>query len=80
MAGRTIEFPIELASGGWIEGNGPDDCAVYGAKGEPLGKVIPQGDWPVLSVGANALQFSCEPGNGPPPRGRIVTITNGEEL
>lgn len=80
VAGRTIEFPIELASGGWIEGNSPEDCAVYGSKGEPLGKVIPRGDWPVLSVGANAMQFSCEPGNGLQPRARIVTIAKGEEL
>jgi len=80
VEGKTIEFPVELAPGSWIEANGPDDCAVYGAKGEPLGKVTPRGSWPLLPAGVTPLQFSCEPGNGPAPRARVTVFSHGEEL
>jgi hypothetical protein len=80
VAGKTIEFPVKLAAGSWIEANGPEDCKVYGAKGESLGQVTPSGDWPVLGAGANDFQFSCEPGEGAQPRARVVTIASGAEL
>ncbi|MEO6181871.1 MAG: hypothetical protein ABIP71_01940, partial [Verrucomicrobiota bacterium] len=80
IKGKTIEFPVELASGSWIECNGADDCAVYGAKGEPLGKVTPRGDWPVLSSGSTPLQFSCDPSDGPKARARVTVFNSGEEL
>jgi len=80
VGGKTIEFPVELAPGSWIEGNNPDDCAVYGAKGEPLGKVTPRGDWPVLPGGSNPFQFSCESGDEPKPRARVTVFCAGAEL
>lgn len=80
VAGKTIEFPVKLAAGSWIEVNGPDDCEVYGSKGEPLGKVTPTGDWPMLGAGANELHFTCAPGEGAQPRVRVVTMAHGEEL
>jgi hypothetical protein len=80
MAGKTIEFPVGLESGSWIEGNSPDDCAAYGPKGEPLGKVSPRGDWPVLGSGVTALQFSCESGSAPKPRARVTVFAQGEPL
>jgi len=78
--GKTVEFPVELASGSWIEGNGPDDCTVYGPKGEPLGKVSPRGDWPVLRSGVTPLKFSCEPSADPKPRARLTVFAHGETL
>jgi hypothetical protein len=80
VGGVTIEFPIELASGSWIEGSGPADCAAYGAKGEPLGKVTPRGDWPTLPTGVAPLRFSCEVSAGPTPRARITVFSHGDEL
>ena len=80
LAGNTVEFRVELASGSWIEGNGPDDCAVYGYKGEPLGKVSPRGDWPKLRAGVTPLNFSCEAGGGPLPRARVTVFADGEAL
>ena len=80
VGGSTIEFPIELASGSWLECNGPSDCAAYGAKGEPLGKVTPRGDWPTLPAEVVPLQFSCEPGDGAKPRARITVFCQGDEL
>ena len=80
VGGSTIEFPIELASGSWIECNGPADCAAYGAKGEPLGKVTPRGDWPTLPAGVAPLQFSCEPNDAAQPRARVTVFSHGDEL
>lgn len=80
IAGKTIQFPVKLASGSWIECNDPEDCHAYGSKGEPLGRVTPTGAWPMLGAGANHLQFTCEPGAGVQPRAHVVTIAGGEEL
>ena len=80
VGGSTIEFPIELASGSWIECNGPADCAAYGAKGELLGKVTPRGDWPMLPAGVAPLQFSCEPNDAATPRARVTVFSQGDEL
>ena len=80
LGGKTVEFPIELASGSWIECNGPSDCVAYGAKGEPLGKVTPRGDWPTLPAGIAPLQFSCDPATSPNPRAHVTVFTQGEEL
>jgi hypothetical protein len=80
VAGAPIEFPIELASGSWLECNGPSDCAAYGSKGEPLGKVTPRGDWPTLPAGITPLQFICEPGDAPKPRARVTVFSQGDEL
>jgi hypothetical protein len=80
VAGATIEFPIELASGSWLECNGPADCTAYGSKGEPLGKVTPRGDWPTLPAGITPLQFTCEPGDAAKPRARVTVFSHGDEL
>jgi hypothetical protein len=80
VAGNTIEFPVELTSGSWLECNGPDDCAVYGPKGEPLGKVTPRGDWPFLGAGAGGMQFACEPNDASQSRARVTVFSLGAEL
>ncbi|HSA12151.1 MAG TPA: hypothetical protein P5205_17450 [Candidatus Paceibacterota bacterium] len=79
VGGHSVEFPIELASGSWIECNGPDDCATYAARGEPLGKVIPRGDWPTLPAGVAGVKFSCVAVEAPAPRARVtVSVTERE--
>ena len=80
VAGMTLEFPVELASGSWIEGNGPDDCVAYGLKGELLQQVTPRGDWPTLPGGASPLEFTCEAAEGSPPRARVTVFAHGEGL
>lgn len=80
VGGQVIEFPVELTSGGWLEGAGPGDCAAYGARGEPLGKVTPRGDWPRLPAGATAMQFTCEPSEPAAPRARITVFSQGADL
>jgi len=80
LGAATLEFPVELASGSWIEANGPDDCAAYGARGEPLGKVVPRGDWPMLQTGIAPVRFSCEPVGAANSRARVTLFSRGEEL
>ena len=80
VGGQAVEFPIELASGGWLEGTGPDDCAAYGARGEPLGKVTPRGKWPRLPAGVVAMQFACESAASPAPRARLTVFCQGADL
>jgi len=77
--GNTIEFPVELPSGSWLEGNGPDDCWAYGPKGESLGQVTPRGEWPTLAAGTNHLECATSGGDSP-PRLRVVTFAQGEAL
>jgi len=76
----TLEFPVELKSGSWLEANGPDDCKVYDSRGEPIGSVTPRGRWPMLQPGPNGLSFACEPGDGPTPRAELTVFCLGEEL
>jgi hypothetical protein len=71
LGAATLEFPVELASGSWIEANGPDDCAAYGPRGEPL-------DWPMLPAGVTPLQFSCEPNTAAQPRARVTVFSRAE--
>lgn len=80
VAGHTIEFPVKLGAGCWIEANGPEECTVYGTKGESLGIVTPRGDWPTLNAGENVLRFSGQPEGAVQPRARVVTVVNGEVL
>ena len=72
---RTVEFPVTLTSGSWIEANGPGDCSVFGPKGESLGSVTPRGDWPEFEVGLNRLGFESAGENGSPARAKITSFT-----
>jgi hypothetical protein len=80
LAGQTLEFPTELTSGCWIECNGPDDCALYGSKGEPKGKITPRGAWPSVPTGATRVEFGVEPGGVPAVRARLTVFMHGEEI
>jgi hypothetical protein len=80
LNGQTLEFPVELAPGSWIEANGKDDSRVFGPKGEPLGKVIPRGDWPTLRAGSNSAGFGCSAAGESNPRARITVFEYGDLL
>ena len=78
--GVTAVFPGNLTSGSWLECNGPEDCTLYGSKGEFLGKVALSGRLPPLREGRSQVQFSCESNPGPLPRARVTLFTQGEDL
>lgn len=77
---KTVAFSGRVASGGWIEANGPDDCAAFGPRGESLGKIEVRGDWPTIGEGATELVFACDSQPGEAPRARIVTFLDGDDL
>ncbi|MCL4181051.1 MAG: hypothetical protein KJ072_25310, partial [Verrucomicrobia bacterium] len=78
--GVTVLFPVELTSGSWIECNGPEDCVLYGSKGEMLTRFSPRPAIPMLKPGPNEISFSCASGSGPAPRVKITLFTQGEPL
>jgi hypothetical protein len=80
IAGQTLEFPVELTSGCWIECNGPEDCAVYGSKGEPKGKITPRGTWLSLPGGVTRLEFGTGAGAAAAVRARLTVFMQGEEI
>jgi len=78
--GLAVEFPVELASGSWLECRGSDDCTLYGSKGEVLAQVTPRGVLPTLRAGENEIQFFCASAQGPSPRVRVTVFSLGEGL
>jgi hypothetical protein len=78
--GVTAVFPGEFSSGSWLECDGPQDCILYGSKGETLGKVSPSAALPTLHPGPNQVRFSCAPGQVPSPRVKVTVFTQGETL
>ncbi|MFH1924161.1 MAG: hypothetical protein ABIP48_30265, partial [Planctomycetota bacterium] len=78
VGGKRITFPVNVETGQFLEFLGPDDCTLYGPKGEALREVKPEGDAPVLEPGANQVEFACEPLEGVNPRAYVSVITEGE--
>jgi hypothetical protein len=77
--GKTISFPVEIPSGGFLEFYNVDNCTLYGPTGETIGKVTPSESAPILQEGTNSVQFTCDP-TDPAPRAKIVVISYGDPL
>jgi hypothetical protein len=75
--GRTVVFPVDIKTGGYLEFNSRDDCRLYGPKGELIRRVEPEGDIPLLEAGDNAITFACEE-SAARPRANISVISYGE--
>ena len=80
IGGKRITFPVEMASGTYLEFNSLEDCNLYGPKGELLAEVQPQDSVPELQSGENTVAFHAECTEGLNPRARVVLITKGEPL
>ncbi|OGV69519.1 MAG: hypothetical protein A3K19_27855 [Lentisphaerae bacterium RIFOXYB12_FULL_65_16] len=80
VGGKTITFPVEIETGGYLEFRSPTDCKLYAPSGELIAEVTPQGDVPDLDAGANAIRFACEPDAGVTPRAYVSVISRGEVL
>jgi len=78
--GKTIVFPVEMPSGGYLEFNTSTDCTLYGPKGETIAKVSPEGATPMLSAGENQIRFSCDAADGPAPRVKLTVTSHGQPL
>ena len=73
--GQTLTFPVEMEPGQYLEFHSPDDCKLYGRKGELIVEVSPQGDVPALDPGDNAVQFECDVDPEVRARARVTIIT-----
>ena len=80
IGGTTITFLVEIETGQFLEFRGPDDCKLYGQKGEEIRDVQFQGDVPVLAAGENDVEFFCESEVGVTRRAYVSVITEGEPL
>jgi hypothetical protein len=81
VGGQRITFPVEIASGQYLEFRGLDDCKLYGPKGELVAEVKPEGSVPALAEGANACVFACDTADGEPnPRARITVMMRGDVI
>ncbi len=80
VAGKTIVFPVELESGGYLEFKAPLDCKLFGPDGTLLREVKPEGDVPTLSPGENGVAFACEAPPNCSPRARVTITTAGDPL
>jgi hypothetical protein len=79
IGNKTIHFPVELASGQYLEFVSPKECYHYGRKGELIQKITPTGDVPTLESGSNELRFNCETDNAK-PRARVTVMAFGQGL
>lgn len=79
ISGRTIEFPVDIESGCYLEYRSPSDCKVYGQKGELIAEVTPKGDVPTLQPGDNNITFDCDTPTGASARARVTVISRSEE-
>lgn len=78
--GVTLEFPVEMESGSYLEFNGMDDCVLYGPEGQVLARVTAKGSMPTLQPGENKVEFTCTGLDGANPRARVTVTTLGEPL
>ena len=77
--GSAMTIPGQLASGSWLELTDTDECALYGSKGESLGRAVLQGKRPVLRAGDNQIEFACSSVQGL-PRVKVTVFCSGPEL
>jgi len=78
IGGKTIVFPVEMESGGYLEFNSPIDCKVYKKDGSLVGDVQFEGEVPTLTAGDNQLEFLCEAQPGINPRARVTVSALGD--
>jgi hypothetical protein len=80
IGGETVVFPVKMESGMFLEFYSPDDCVLYGPKGEFIKKVAIKGKVPVLKSGNNNVSFMCEGPEDVNPRVQVTVIGEGDPL
>lgn len=77
IGGAPITFPVEMASGAYLEFLSAADCRLYGPQGELLREVKPEGRIPMLASGENAVEFHVGTLPGVSARANVTVITQG---
>jgi hypothetical protein len=81
IGGRTMEFPVTIETGSYLEFRSKSDCKLYDPQGKLVQEVQPVGHAPTLAAGSNQVTFECEaPVQGPNPRAYVTVISQGEAL
>ncbi|MEN6453566.1 MAG: hypothetical protein ABFD10_04840 [Prolixibacteraceae bacterium] len=80
IGGEKIVFPGRMESGMYLELNSPNDCKLYGSKGELLREIVPEGKIPNLITGENEISFSCDGPKDMNARVQVTVISEGEPL
>lgn len=80
ISGRTLTFPVELASGSYLEYLGPDTCNIYDGKGECLGNITPEGSVPEVNGGDNTASLACDSQSASCVMAKVTVILSGEPL
>ena len=80
IGNRTMQFKCRMESGMYLEFFGPDNCKLYGPKGELLGDVEVSGEIPELGKGENEISFACKGPEGINSRVQVTVISEGEPV
>ncbi|MDY0165549.1 MAG: hypothetical protein RBS80_03350, partial [Thermoguttaceae bacterium] len=80
IGGASVEFPVEIPSGSYLEACPAGDVRLYGPAGEPLKEVPLDGQLPQLAEGDNQLEFTCQGPPSPAPRARVSITSRGEPI
>jgi hypothetical protein len=80
IGGKTINFPVEIESGCYLEFRSASDCKLYGPDGALIREVEPLGDIPMLEPGDNEVTFTCDAPDGISARAHVTVISQGEPL
>jgi len=71
---------VTLASGQFIEYEGPADCRWHDERGAVVRRIAPRGEQPNLATGENPVSFACDGPAGYNARAMITVITQGRAL
>ena len=74
----TVEFPVEMESGSYLEIGPAREGQLYGPRGELLGEVTAMGDLPRLAPGDNVVGLACRRPAPPTSRARVTLFARGE--
>lgn len=80
VGGKTIEFPVAIESGSYIEFTPPDEGALFDPNGLLLQRFKSNGEVPTLESGENHLEFSCDRHAKGNPRVLVTLISSGSRI
>ena len=80
IGNSSIDFPVELKSGSYIECDAKGHGKVFDANGREIGEFRVDACIPILAAGNNTVSFSCRSSSGVNPRVQVTVITSGIPL
>lgn len=78
IGGATVEFPVEIESGSYLEIGPTRQGQLYAPNGALLAEVTAAGDLPRLAPGDNVVGLACRGPAPPASRARVTLFARGE--